>query len=213
MPPPRPPQSDPVPDHGTTRAVVLDAAADRFSRFGPRKTTMQEIARTAGLSRATVYTHFRSKAALYAALLDRVTDDFVGRVEDCLDEPGDARHKLRRIVEITREVYSGSPVLLHALTGDDETQIAAVAAEAMGRHEQRVIALLTRVLEEGVRTGAIRAVDPRATAYLMYHLGHLLVAREVSGRGDFPFRSILDAMDDLINHGLAKPASRRRRNR
>lgn len=210
MAPPRSSQPASKLDDPASRTAVLDAAAARFSRFGPRKTTMEEIARAAGLSRATVYAHFGSKDALYAALLDRITDDFVRRVEDCLEGPGGARQKLRRMVEITREVYAGSPLLLHAVRGDEEMRIDGVAAEAMGRHEERVMALLTRVLQQGVAAGAIRALDPRATAYLMYHLGNLLVVREVSGQGDFPFRKILDVMDDLINHGLAKPRQRRR---
>lgn len=194
-----------------TRSAVLDAAAERFARFGPRKTTMEEVARTAGVSRATVYAHFGSKDALYEALLDRATQEFVGAAEACIDAPGRARRKLRRVVELAREAYAGSPVLLGAVTDDDEMRIAGIAAEAVGRHEARVIALLERVLTQGIEMGEIRALDPRATAYLMYHLGNVLVVREVSGRRDFPFRRILDAMDDLINHGLAKTRPRRRR--
>jgi hypothetical protein len=76
----------------------------------------------------------------------------------------------------------------------------------MRDHEERVIGLLSEVLAQGVRAGAIRAVDPRAAAYLMYQLGNVLVIREVSGRRDFPFEKILGAMDDLINHGLAPSA-------
>jgi AcrR family transcriptional regulator len=196
-----------------TRSALLDAAARRFARFGPHKTTMDEVARAAGYSRATLYTHFGCKEALYSALLERVTERFVAEVERAIEAPGDARAKLRRIVEITRRTYSGNPLLLGAVTGDEEMRIAHVAAEAMREHEREVIALLARVVAEGVASGTIRAVDPEAVAYLMYQLGNLLVIRAVSGHDEFPFPQILDAMDDLIGHGLAKPrvAGRNRR--
>ena len=197
-------------DEDATAAAVLDAAAACFARFGPRKTTMEDVARTAGCSRATVYAHFRGKDALYAALLDRITRGFVREVEACLAEEADPRATLRRIVEIARRTYAGSPVLLAAATGDDAMRLAHVAAEAMRRHEEQVVALLTRVVRQGVASGVMRAVDPRMAAYLMYQLGNALVIREVSGRGDFPFPRILDAMDDLIDHGLAAPRGRRR---
>jgi AcrR family transcriptional regulator len=186
-----------------TRSALLEAAAQRYARFGPRKTTMEEVARTAGFSRATVYKHFPNKDALYRALLDRATQDFIAEVEACIAEPSGAREKLRQIVEIARAVYSRSPVLLGAAAEDDEMRIETIAAEAMRNHEGQLIALLAEVLGQGVRAGSIRPIDPGSVAYLMFQLGNALVIREVSGRRDFPFKKILDAMDDLINFGLA----------
>jgi len=187
-----------------TRSALLEAAAKRYARHGPRKTTMGEVARSAGLSRATVYKYFPNKDALYAALLGRITDDFVAEVKAALAEGGGTRETLRRIVEITHRVYARSPVLLGAIAEDDEMRIEGIAAGAMRRQETQVISLLARVLKAGVEAGEIRAVDPKATAYLMYQLGNVLVVRELSGRRDFPLRKILDAMDDLINFGLAR---------
>lgn len=200
------PRGGPGPREAPTRSALLEAAARRYARHGPRKTTMEEVARAAGLSRATVYKHFPSKEALYRALLEQATQEFLAELRACIARPGGAREKLREIVGIARQVYSRSPVLLGAAAGDDEMRLEAVATEAMRDHEKRVIALLGELLAQGVRAGAIRAVDPRAAAYLMYQLGNVLVIREVSGRRDFPFEKILGAMDDLINHGLAPSA-------
>ena len=140
--------------------------------------------------------------------LDRDTQGFIAEVKACIAKAaGDghgAREKLREIVEITRRVYSRSPVLLGAAAEDDEMRIEAIAAEAMRNQEAQIIALLTQVLRDGVRSGSIRSIEPRSVAYLMFQLGNALVIREASGRRDFPFKKILDAMDDLINHGLAK---------
>lgn len=200
-----------LPEERETRSALLDAAADRVSRFGPRKATMEEIARAAGLSRATMYTYFPSKDALYRALLERATQEFIAEVEACHAQTDGAREKLRRIVEIARDVYSRSPFLLGAAAEDDEMRIEAIAADAMQSHEKQVVALLAKVLRDGVDAGSIRSVDPQTTAYLMFQLGNVLVIREASGRGDFPFAKILDAMDDLINHGLAPTQERVKR--
>jgi AcrR family transcriptional regulator len=196
----------PLANDDRTRSAILDAAAARYARYGPRKTTMEEVARTAGFSRATVYKYFANKDALYRALLDRDTRDFIDEVKACVEERstrGDgAREKLRRIVEITQRVYSRSPVLLSAAAGDEEMRVERIAAEAMRSQEAQIIGLLAEVIREGVRAGSIRSIDPEAAAYLMFQLGNVLVIREASGRRDFPFKKILDAMDDLVNHGL-----------
>jgi len=203
---PTAPTRGPLAGDEKTRSALLEAAAARYARYGPRKTTMEEVARTAGFSRATVYKHFRNKDALYRALLDRATQGFIAQVEACIAEPGGAREKLRQIVEIAHAVYSRSPVLLGAAAEDDEMRIETIAAAAMRRHEARLITLLAKVLGQGVQSGSIRRIDPQSVAYLIFQLGNVLVIREVSGRRDFPFQRILDAMDDLINFGLA-PAS------
>jgi len=208
------PKSSPLPppnapDESATRTALLDAAARRYARFGPRKTTMEEIARDAGFSRATAYKHFASKHALYRALLDRSTEAFADQVKACIAAPGDARVKLRRIVEIAHTVYEGSPVMLGAATGDDEMRLEAIASEAMRRQESEIISLLSEVLRSGVAAGSIRAIDPDLVAYLMYQLGNVLVIRELAGQRAFPFKKILDAMDDLIDRGLAAEEKRK----
>ncbi len=50
---------------------ILDAAADLFVHFGYDKTTVDDIARTAGVSKGAIYLHFKGKDALFEGLLSR----------------------------------------------------------------------------------------------------------------------------------------------
>ena len=63
------------PDAATLRrAAILDSAAGVFLRYGFEKTSMEDLARAAGLSRQGLYLHFSTKEALFKeavlALLD-----------------------------------------------------------------------------------------------------------------------------------------------
>jgi AcrR family transcriptional regulator len=62
---------------GRTRAGLLDGAARTFAERGLRGSTMQSVAVAAGVAKATLYNHFRTKdevaRALLAAELDRLT--------------------------------------------------------------------------------------------------------------------------------------------
>ena len=51
-------------DDDATRTRLLDAAYDQFCRFGIQRSSMEEVARRAGLSRITVYRKFDTKDAL-----------------------------------------------------------------------------------------------------------------------------------------------------
>ncbi|TDC59565.1 TetR/AcrR family transcriptional regulator [Actinomadura sp. GC306] len=54
-----------------TRASVLDAAYEQFSRMGIQRSTMEDVARLAGVSRITVYRRFVTKDALVEQVVRR----------------------------------------------------------------------------------------------------------------------------------------------
>ncbi|MGI9592439.1 MAG: hypothetical protein ACR2P8_13795, partial [Myxococcota bacterium] len=116
--------------------------------------------------------------------------------------PQDARAKLRSIAEATGRNFARPSALGGALAGDAEMSLERVAQPAVEKLEERVIELLARVLEQGVAEGAFRPVEARPVSYLMFQLGRVLVDRERTGRGDYPFIRILDAMNDLVLHGI-----------
>ena len=51
-----------------TRARILDAAIDCFIQFGNEKTTLNDVARAAGLARQTIYRYFPDRRALLEAV-------------------------------------------------------------------------------------------------------------------------------------------------
>ncbi|MFQ5457309.1 MAG: TetR/AcrR family transcriptional regulator [Myxococcota bacterium] len=188
-----------------TRKAILDAARRRFLRFGPRKTTMDEVAREARCSRATLYTHFRSKEALYSSLLEKDSEAFIREAEGVIEESWRAGKKIRRIVELTRAIYARNHVLRLALVRDEEMSLGSVAHGFTRDQEQRIIGILRQVLEEGMAEGTLRKIPSERVAYLMFHLGRFLVERETSGARDYPFTEIIGLMDDIFAHGIAKP--------
>jgi AcrR family transcriptional regulator len=58
---------------------IVEAALRCFRQFGMQKTTLQDVADSAGLSRATVYRYFPDRAVLITAAIDRATIDMYER--------------------------------------------------------------------------------------------------------------------------------------
>jgi AcrR family transcriptional regulator len=56
------------------REQILAAATEAFARSGFAATSLDDVAREAGVTRMVVYTHFASKSLLYQAALDRMQD-------------------------------------------------------------------------------------------------------------------------------------------
>ncbi len=55
-----------------TRERILDAAEDVFNEKGVSRTTLNEIAEAAGVTRGAIYWHFKNKVELFEAMVDRV---------------------------------------------------------------------------------------------------------------------------------------------
>ncbi|MBE1533175.1 TetR/AcrR family transcriptional regulator [Actinomadura algeriensis] len=60
---------------------ILDAALELFTTFGPRRTTMDDVARTSGLGRATVYRRFPGKNDLVTGVLLREARRFFDELD------------------------------------------------------------------------------------------------------------------------------------
>ena len=69
-----------------TRNTLLDAAERLFQQQGVSGTSLQDIAAAAGASRGAVYWHFKDKADLFNAMMERVTLP----MENALEQAGDS---------------------------------------------------------------------------------------------------------------------------
>ena len=68
-----------------TRERILHAAFDALEDFGLSRTTVEDVAQRAGLSRQTVYRYFPSKDALIVSLVAREEEAFIAGVRDTIE--------------------------------------------------------------------------------------------------------------------------------
>ncbi|HPW30603.1 MAG TPA: TetR family transcriptional regulator, partial [Rhodoferax sp.] len=78
-----------------TRELLLDAAERVFHRRGVSRTTLQEIAQDAGLTRGAIYWHFQNKGELFHAMMERVTLPMMARMTEI--SPADEDRPLEKI--------------------------------------------------------------------------------------------------------------------
>ncbi len=82
-----------------TRHQLLDAAECVFAEKGVSRTSLNDIALAAGASRGAIYWHFRNKADLFNAMMERATLPMEQDLQQVGHEPGqDALAELRRSI-------------------------------------------------------------------------------------------------------------------
>jgi len=123
-----------------TREQIVGAARRLFARDGFAKTTVEAIAREAGVSTQTVYASVGSKRGIVLALLDRM--EIEGGNEELRRELAaskDPRRQLRAIVRFNRRLFErGRDVLdvVMATRADADVEAFGRAGEARRREGQ-----------------------------------------------------------------------------
>lgn len=84
-------------------ALILDAALPVFARYGFQKTAMADIARAAGISRASLYLSFNSKEELFRAGSARAHKQTMAKVEAALDRAGDVMDRIAAAISTFQE--------------------------------------------------------------------------------------------------------------
>ena len=112
--------------------IILDAALEVFSTYGFRGTTLDQIARQAGLSKPNVLYYFDGKEAIHLALLSQLLETWLDPLR-AIDPQGDPktelmryiRHKLQMSRDFSREsrlfaneIVQGAPRMQAFLQGD-----------------------------------------------------------------------------------------------
>jgi AcrR family transcriptional regulator len=125
------------------RAQIIETAAGAFLHAGFDGTSMEDVARNAGISRLVLYRIFDDKRHLYRAVLSSVTDEFVREFQD--RDMDDIRRRggiVRVMLAIARRQPDAFRLLWRqAAQEPDFAEFARNFRLVIGQHAQGMIAL------------------------------------------------------------------------
>lgn len=145
-------------DH-EVRDQIVAAATEHFSRYGYEKTTVSDLARAIGFSKAYIYKFFESKQAIGEMICVNCLREIESEVRTAVTETDLPPEKLRRIFKVFTEAS------LRLFFRDRKLyEIAASAAtenwQAVQAYEARVQKLLQEILQEGRQSGDFERKTP-----------------------------------------------------
>lgn len=163
--------------------LILDAALHLFSEKGYDLTSTDEIATLAGVSKATVYSHFKSKEELLVAVVKDKTSTFPATLlPEPTDEPLELEAALRRIGEMQVSMFltrcNFTLTHLVAMQASRFPEIGKIYWEAGAA---KVLAELTDLFRAANANGKLDIPDPDLAAVQFISLV----------RGDAPFLRLL----------------------
>jgi AcrR family transcriptional regulator len=152
------PQSRGPADH-TVREQIVEAAGEHFSRYGYAKTTVSDLAKSIGFSKAYIYKFFDSKEAIGEAICSKTLTGIVATVEEAVAGARTPTEKFRKMFKVLVATSVG-------LFFNDR-KLYDIAAYAAGEqwpscraYNERIRQMLTEIVREGRERGEFERKTP-----------------------------------------------------
>jgi len=198
-----------------TRSRILDAAERVFSERGVSRTSLEDIAQAAGVTRGAIYWHFRDKRDLFAAMVARVTLPMEAMVaassEESVADPiaslrACAVSALKRTATDAQaqrvfDVVTHKCEYLGEMAGVNN-RISALQKGCVDRSEQAI--------RNAIKRGQLPAsVNARLAAIALDSLLYGLISSWLANPAYLPLERQAGAMIDLFLEGLKGQGARR----
>jgi AcrR family transcriptional regulator len=152
------PQSRGPAEHNV-REQIVEAAEEHFSRYGYEKTTVSELAKAIGFSKAYIYKFFDSKQSIGEAICSKTLSAIVATVEEAVAGATTPTEKFRRMFK-TLTATGASLFFNDRKLYDIAASSAAEGWPSARAYAQRIRQILTDVVREGRETGEFERKTP-----------------------------------------------------
>jgi AcrR family transcriptional regulator len=202
------------------KKAILRAAEAVLIRKGYSATTMDDVAREAQFSKATIYRYWKSKGEMIYEIILDYFEELRLKFLEILDHPHSSTEKLRDVIRCVLEIHADKENISRVFMMDDAFlkklkilvpghQKYASALDKkffkmMRAKRKEVYDAGCRIIQEGVAAGEFRKIDVGAAASIIEAaLEGFLHARFFYGE-HYDISEDADRIHDLFLHGLEK---------
>ncbi len=185
----------------TSKEHIVQSAQTLFAQFGLKKVTMDDIAREAHVSKATIYQHFKNKTNIFDDVIQDEADSFLSLMTEAVDAEASAVEKLRAHL-ITRLGKVGEFVNFYRVTQESWADYWPYIAQVRRGFLDREQKLMAGVLEQGSKSGELRVNDPDKSALVMILALASVEYQWLLDEENLTLTELVDLMVKMIVHGI-----------
>lgn len=184
------------------RQKMMRTARDLFARQGLKKTSLEDITRSAGIAKSTFYVFFESKEALFLELLAEDGPAITAGLQSELSEAANARDGIARLLRAIVHELETNALTRRMLTHPEDLQLLADYAtpEQLAASNNTGLALIVPYLQAGQRSGEVIAGDPVLFARVISAVTLLTLHRDKIGSDQYD--QVMNTLIDLLAMAL-----------
>lgn len=185
---------------------IVRATVECITKHGYHNFSMQDVARTAGVSKGIIHYYFLNKDDLMMSVLDRVAGDIEKVLGEEMQAIKDPVEKLRIFVNVCFDVVKSTKEY-YQVNMDFWTQInqKKEVRQVISRHYGKFRDTASRVIQEGITAGAFKKVDPLLYASYVIAVIDGLSLQWLFDETVYDYDQVSKTAGQLIMDGLLKP--------
>ena len=187
----------------STRDLILHEATTLFLERGYHGISMREIAARVGVSKASLYYHFRDKEQLFLAILHANIDLITNIVDRARQEPTTRQQIRRMLFDLAQQAPRQHAMI--RLASQEIGNLSPAARQTFVQHyHSHFIHTITAMLQAGIDAGELKVMDARQATWLLLGMMYpFLYPRHADAAGSLSDAVALIA--DIFFDGAAAP--------
>ena len=184
--------------------LILDAALKVFSRYGYKKSTLEDIASELGMTNTAMYAYAASKRDLYERTVAFVMKRWQSSVQQAVAEKSTAREKMAALCE-SALYYLAQDVEFCALLRSDPSIFPMFpTVDPYEEINRDSVNMIERILRFGEETGEFRKVDAPAVSEVLFSIyKNFIIHTYINSEEDYTSKYLPITMELILN-GIKK---------
>ena len=152
-------------DKSIRKQKIIEVAATLFCKKGYQSTSLDDVAKEIGISKAGIYHYVSSKdnllSIIYTQAFEKIFQETyeIGRMDLPPDE------KLRRILDNHIKNIIVRDLSMFSVFFSEESQLPEKDFQKIRQEKKRYTRIIEEIIEEGIAQGLFRELDPQLQAY------------------------------------------------
>lgn len=181
---------------------IVNSARDLFEKYGIRKTSMDEIAKNAGVTKKTVYSYFSSKNSLVNYFIREELNNMKKIAEEYENKEGDFFENVHTVLCNILN-YKKKNILLNIFIKEAEDTDLKVLKENLKMVDSEIKDYINKILKKASISGYIKVKNFEITTFLIYKMYIALIFDWDDEYKKLDDKEIADNILQILRNGLA----------
>lgn len=159
-----------------TKAHIAEKATELFAQKGYAATTLEDICSAAGISKGSLYYHFKSKDVLFLYLLENNQQELQQKWQQGIAKATSAKEKLYFLADQYAEMVQAPLAIEEFLSSQQNSKVY----EQLSTFRSSGFPIIEEIVEEGIAKGEFQQDDPVQLAKI---IGGILDGLDLSADG------------------------------
>jgi AcrR family transcriptional regulator len=149
-----------------TKKLILDVAKRLFSKYGLRKTTVDEIAKEARIGKGTIYHYYESKEAIFFDVVENEVEALKGGITEAVDSAQKADEKLKAYM-VTRMRLFNKFANFYSTFKEEYIEYYGFVNRIHEKYNDFEITRIGDIIKDGIKSGIFSVENPALTAFAL----------------------------------------------